>query len=93
MSQPCQLEVKVTAEGQLFEHLIHYYPIRSYIMLISIDKMVSLVRRCTELMSPLSGLKVKVIISCPALNHVHLTPDTYLPKLKEMHRKHIHGRS
>ena len=55
--------------------------------------MVSIVRRCTELMSPLSGLKVKVIISCPALNHVHLTPDTYLPKLKEMHRKHIHGRS
>ena len=39
--------------------------------------MVSLVRGCTEYMSPLYGLKVSVITLCQALKDIHLTLVTY----------------
>ena len=40
--------------------------------------MVSSVRRFTEYMSPLYGLKVSVITSCQALKDIHLTLVTWL---------------
>ena len=55
--------------------------------------MVSSVRRCTEHMSPLYGLKVSVITSCQALKDIHLILVTYLRKLRRMRRTHVHGRS
>ena len=39
--------------------------------------MVSTVRRCTEYMAPLYGLKVSVLTSCQALKDMHLTLVTY----------------
>ena len=58
-----------------------------------LTKMVSSMRRWTEYMSPLYGLKVSVITSCQALYDIHLTLITYWPKLRRMRRTHVHGRS
>ena len=56
-------------------------------------KIDSSVRRCTEYMSPLYGLKVNVINLCQALKDIQLTLITYLPKFKKMKITHVHGRS
>ena len=45
--------------------------------------MVSSVRRCTEYMSLLYGLKGSVITSCQALKDIHLTLVTHWTKLRK----------
>jgi len=78
MLSMCQLKVKVTVKGQIFNKYYTLYRVRSITPLLmegfpsNLNETFTSTRGCAEPMLPMCQLKVKVTVKCQIKIYIHL---------------------